>query len=97
MGSLERRLAALEAQLASMWDTNPLEEQIGSETLALLCAPEIKRVIAGLRRVRERYAGMPPDTPIPAEAWEELLTEEELRALTHLQELKAELREKAAG
>lgn len=98
MGPLERRLAKLEAQLASMWGrANDFDEWVSTEALRLLPTPDLRLVISGLERVGERYRGLPPNTPIPSEVYEELLTEEELRALERLEELKAGLREKAAG
>jgi hypothetical protein len=95
VGSLDRRLANLEALLSTMGGTNDFEEWVSTEALALLPTPELRLVVTGLRRVRERYAGMPPDTPIPAAVYEELLSQEELGALVHLQELRAELRGEA--
>jgi hypothetical protein len=98
MGSLERRLAALEARLGGTRDINSLEkERIAREALSLLSTPELKLVISGLERAGEVWREYPPDTPLPAEVWEELLTEDELVALEHLGELEDELREKSAS
>jgi hypothetical protein len=96
MGSLERRLAALEAQLADMWDSHAPEERIAREALSMLSAPELKLIVTGLERAGEVWKGHPPDAPLPAEVWEEHLTEEEFAALAHLEELKAGLREEAS-
>ena len=96
MGSLERRLTALEAQLVSsgaMGDSSEFEEQIAREALRRLSTPDLKRVVASLERVGEHYQGAPPDTPIGREVYEALLTDEELGALEYLGQLKAELRE----
>jgi hypothetical protein len=65
MGSLERRLAHLEAMLTDMGEPNTSrEERIASEALGLLPTEELRLVIAGLKRIRERYADAPLDTPI---------------------------------
>lgn len=98
MGSLERRLAALEAQLERLRDTSQLEkERIAREALSMLSTPELRLVISGWERAGEVWREYPPDTPLPAEVWEELLTEDELVALLHLGELEDELREKSAN
>jgi hypothetical protein len=95
---MERRMAKVKAMLEDLQQSsNNFEDWVSTEAYRLLPEPELRLVISGLERVGERYRGLPPDTPIPAEVCEELLTEEEMAALEHLEELKASVREKAAG
>ena len=97
MGSLERRIAALEALLASHAPADPEtleEDRICSEAYARLPLEEHRAVVTALTRIVEAYAGVPPDTTIRAE---EYFTNKELAAWRHYCALCNEPREGPRG